>query len=273
MIRVWFSTITICSILPLGALAATQPSYGEVKAAMYQLVKADDLFLWPKKLELVPYDRRTFGASTCTARAGCRVLDSCTDGRSYLDKTASPLVRNYADVAYEVVEYDLALTSLGYPRSIWSPATSDYERSEVTLANRAGPDAFSESAWHTWQGRLSEVLAAYRADHPAIYGIVLSGGCGAGEVSVTIITSPPATQVFLIPSFFYELCRAEHIAADNVDTCDHWREVVGPVTEISGMYHYFANWPGGITRRGILNVKDIERNRTTYMYSITLEKP
>ena len=54
--------------------------------------------------------------------------------------------------------------------------------------------------------------------------VVIGGGCGAGEVEVTIVTQPSGGQVLLAPSFYYELCRAQDIDPEDTRRCNRWRE-------------------------------------------------
>jgi hypothetical protein len=183
----------------------------------------------------------------------------------------------YADLAGGVISWEHELPQIGYPEWVWRPWVSSYEASIVATARRIPK---SVDIFRIWENSprskfdgLRRVLMAYRAKHPHLPGI-LSGreGCGGGEVPVRLITQPAATRVSIIPSFFYELCRVQRIDPDDTTRCAHWREVSGPIVQVSGDYHYVARWHDGTTKRGML---DVEAASSLGLGSgtITLRKP
>jgi hypothetical protein len=182
-------------------------------------------------------------------------------------------------IANIAVRYQRALLELGYPRSVWGATLAAFESREAARARALGAGfATAHDADHLYDipfdgpfaKRIQAEVNAYQATHPSLHGLVFAGGCGADEISVKIVTTPVATQVFLIPTFYYELCRAEKVDPDNTTACDHWREVLGPVAKIAGSYHYFARWVGAV-RRGILDDKDYRENDDGAV--VTLRKP
>lgn len=273
MIRLWCSVIAIgvSSALPVSSLAAGQPNYQAVKVAISEL-KGDQV-LTP----LAPYGPRKM-QTTCWARSGCGVADGCTILDTYLpSKGYDTRAGNYAYIADIAVVYERALTRLGYPRSVWGATISDFEAYEVARASRMRPfwDTRASDKYklldEPFSGVLGERLQAalkrYQAAHPRLHGLAFAGGCGAGSIAVKIATLPLATQVFIIPKFYYLVCRAQGVEPENMSACDHWREVTAPVEQVSGSYHYVARWPDGVVRRGVLDFNGAHND------SITLKKP
>lgn len=90
---------------------------------------------------------------------------------------------------------------------------------------------------------------------------------GDGERPIGFVTRPAATHVFIIPSFFYELCRVRKVDPEDTSRCEHWREVLTTVVPITGRYHYIAKWGDGTIARGVLDEEDPATG------TITLRKP
>jgi hypothetical protein len=113
--------------------------------------------------------------------------------------------------------------------------------------------------------QLARRLNQERKANSSLPRLVVDGGCGAGEITVQIATDPPGAQVLFIPTFFYELCRAQKLQADDPwgNCSERWREAVdGTVSRVSGDYHYVARWSDGATRRGRLRMTDVEDGQT-----------
>jgi hypothetical protein len=257
-----------------GAADAAAPSYSAVRTAVAAIVPDDVL-----GSSLLGYGKGELG-NTCSARSGCGVAGGCEMLDTHLPVAqSSTLSAHYSMIANIAVRYERALVKLGYPRSVWGPTLAGFESREAALAKALGPgfetdhdadDLGDVPFGGAFSNRIQAELKAYQATHPSLHGLAFAGGCGADEISVKIVTTPIATQVFLIPTFYYELCRAEKIDPDSTTACDHWREVLGPVAKIAGSYHYFVRWAGAV-RRGILDDKDYRENDDGDV--VTLRKP
>ena len=182
----------------------------------------------------------------------------------------------YADLAGGVLYWEHDLPKAGYPRRVWQPWVSQYEQAIVGLARRVPAQKFF-AAWEkspeSKLDGLRHLLLAYRVDHPRLPEVLSRPeGCGGGEVSVNLVTEPAATQVSIIPAFFYELCRVQRIDPNDTARCAHWREVSGPIVQVSGDYHYVAKWHDGTVKRGMLDV-EAASPLGTGTGTITLRKP
>jgi hypothetical protein len=177
----------------------------------------------------------------------------------------------YAYIADKALIWEADLPRLGYPRAVWGAPVARFESTAVSIANSVAPAHFFD----VWDDRidasrkgLQKALLAYRATHPHAGHIANGLGCGGGEVPVKLVTQPAATQVTIIPAFFYELCRVQRIDPNDTARCAHWREVSGPIVQVSGDYHYVAKWRDGTVKRGMLDVEAASDSGT-----ITLRKP
>jgi hypothetical protein len=86
---------------------------------------------------------------------------------------------------------------------------------------------------------------------------------------VSIATEPLGAQVMFIPTFFYELCKAQRLDPDDTRRCNRWREAVdGRLSQVAGDYLYMARWPDGAIRRGTLSFTGMEDGQR-----VVLRKP
>jgi hypothetical protein len=242
--------------------ASSTPSYAEVKVAVASMPRTHKLRL----------DPAGSGAFQCGAAASCYDIESCQFGSDFIGTKTTTTAGVYADVANYVGIWESDLPKVGYPERAWRPWVSSYEAAAIATVERYGAAAFydkADSALPSLNG-LKRVLMRYRATHPKALMIINEGGCGAGETPVKVVTVPAATQVSIIPTFFFELCRVQRIDPNDVNRCAHWREVVdGEVTPVSGDYHYVARWHDGAVRKGTLSFTE----RVTETGIITLRKP
>jgi hypothetical protein len=192
-------------------------------------------------------------------------------GESDYTGGAATKASEYAYVADKALIWETDLPRIGYPRSVWGAPVARFESSGLFIANSVDPKKFFD----VWDDRidasrkgLQNVLLAYRKTHPRLADIANGLGCGGGELPVKLVTQPTATQVSIIPSFFYELCRVQRIDPNDTARCAHWREVSGPIVQVSGDYHYVAKWHDGTVKRGMLDVESAVDSGT-----ITLRKP
>jgi len=203
-------------------------------------------------------------------------------GAVYGDRAEAP-VEAYADVADRVLGLEADLPRIGYPERAWSAWLARYERDAIATRTPApnstvgglglgdighlgvAPRArIHDPAFEGLRLLLARYRRAHRRARPVVLGVCVEG---EGERAIAFVSRPAATHVFIIPSFFYELCRVRKIDPEDTSRCEHWREVLSAVVPVSGSYHYVAKWADGTTARGILDEED-PASRT-----ITLRKP
>jgi hypothetical protein len=156
------------------------------------------------------------------------------------------------------------LRRLKYLPDLWEPQLKEYEKSRLAEMRRSkGSQLVSriENRKLTFMKQTTARLGSYQKTHPSLAKIDDAGSCRfiarGGEVPVSIETDPAGAKVLLIPSFFYELCRAQNIDSDDTVRCRRWREAIsGRVSQVSGDYLYIVRWSDGATRRGKLSVMD-----------------
>lgn len=159
-----------------------------------------------------------------------------------------------------------------FPRRIWEPLVRALEAKEVAGVIRDGDiDDGYFTRREAFMRQLASRLNRERKSNRSLPRLFVEGGCGAGEIGVQIATEPAGAQVLFIPTFFYELCRAQNLQPDDPwGSCsERWREAVdGTITRVAGDYHYVARWSDGTTRRGRLRIGDDQDGQT-----ITLARP
>ncbi len=235
MIRILSALILIGALPSITLVAAKQSSseahtnYAAVRAVMVRLYD-------------VAHSARASRASRFYA------LGSCQPGSAFVGNDPDRQTALYADIAYVVVHLERELPDIGYPSSVWKNRLSHFEHA-MTVGNGSDYD----HSLDLFLRHLRTDLEAYRTTHRTLPRTVLLEGCGAGEMAVNLVTRPKDAQIFVIPTFFYELCKVQKINPDDTTACSHWREVMtGMVTEVSGDYRYRARWHDGTIRRGKL---------------------
>ncbi|HUF25089.1 MAG TPA: hypothetical protein VMN81_13240 [Vicinamibacterales bacterium] len=199
-------------------------------------------------------------------------LYSCLTGSDFVGESMSegPLGRQ-ADIATEVAYWTAALDR--YPREAWASDVARYERDELASAAAGSQNVEVEGEDQERAAFLkrlaSQVNAAVRQAQLRLPTVVVEGGCGAaGEVPVRFSSDPRGAQVMLIPTFFYDVCKARRIDPDDPARCKRWREALeGTPVGVAGDYYYVARWADGIVRRGKLTFDEESAS------SVTLAKP
>jgi hypothetical protein len=248
---------------PIASATAADPtpSYALVKRAIASM----------SRTHVIQVDSLRDGDDDCGKAATCYDIQTCQFGSDFIG-TKVTTATIYADVANVVGIWESDLPEVGYPERVWRPWTSGYEAAAIDTVKRYGAAAFYDKARSTLPSidGLRRVLMRYRATHPKALPVINVGGCGAGEEPVKVTTEPAATQVSIIPTFFFELCRVQRIDPNDTTRCAHWREITGTVVQISGDYHYVARWHDGTVKRGVLGVNS---EPTMMTGTITLRKP
>jgi hypothetical protein len=263
------------SIVPAGA--APPIEYASVKVAMEHLNHGFDLLerthcYGPYKHCIIPYgSKNTFdGLTPCTERAGCYGFNICNFPDTFGAKEGT-LAASYAEIADVAISYRRALNELGYRSSVAAQTIADFERYEVRRADGMNPESFPQRGrdryssggfplWDNLYIAIQQDMSVYSRSHPALRGFVPEGGCGGGGIAMTIEAVPQPARIFIIPSFYYEVCKAQGVNPNDMSGCDHWREIIGQsIDDISGEYHYLVRWHDGITRRGVLNADDFAK--------------
>ncbi len=218
------------------------------------------------------YDSGDRGVPSAS-RKGEYDLYHCRRGAEYLGKSTDDddTTISYANIAFDIIVWANNLKKLSYPASLWQGPIAGYEAGETKLVAESPLDS-----WTEWTERrtafvraLAVSLEAHRKTKPSLRKVISMGGCGAGEVNVTIATEPKGGQVLFIPTFFYELCKVQQLNPDDAAACSRWREAVdGTLSQVSGDYLYQVRWPDGATRKGKLSFNKLEQGQT-----VTLRKP
>jgi tetratricopeptide (TPR) repeat protein len=185
----------------------------------------------------------------------------------------------YADLAYDLAAWRLQLTAAHYPDAVWAPLLEGYEQARLVeiLARSAPPvgaaardadaapddvqdasgDAGGDADDRSFETRLLRTLDGYRAAHPALRlaRFVRGGGCSGDDPPARVTTKPDGGVVRFIPMFYYRLCQAEGLDADDPAQCDRWRELrEGVIADVAGDYAYEVRWPDGTVLKGRLAV-------------------
>jgi hypothetical protein len=197
-------------------------------------------------------------------------LDHCESGSRYFGSAAQDdKIAALADLAVDSKTWSSTLVLMKYPNQVWEPALRSYENAQLGEMRRAQGQQLQaglQARKQAFMKQFASQLSSYQRSHPTLGNVVNEGACHrpsrevrAGNVGLQISTDPMGGSVFLIPSFFYELCRAQNINPDDTVNCNRWREAIsGRAASVAGDYVYFVRWPDGAMRRGKLSVVDRE---------------
>lgn len=200
-------------------------------------------------------------------------LFNCKLGREFLGNeteiTQDIFIEELSDIALQVVLIKWNLTQLGYPSQLWLPNLKIFEKNVMNKVSSARIDGgylnFSESEMRSQVlKKIVPVLNQYRIKKARHLPPVESeGGCGAGEIGINISTTPQNGRVWLIPTFYYELCRLNNIDPFDMNKCTRWREhIKGLLFDVAGDYRYQAIWPDGFIKKGTLTFTNVEYGQT-----------
>jgi hypothetical protein len=170
--------------------------------------------------------------------------------------TKNGLTRELVGLAADAGYISITLDWAGYPRSLWKPLLDTYEREQLSLLASRRPmvKRYDDGGTQRFGTLLLQQLQNYRERSatplPSIYWTSIDGCGGAGR-NIKIKTSPSRGHVRLMPAFYYDLCKAQQIEADDPNKCDHGTEIAdGEDMLVSGVYRYFAVWPNGLKKQG-----------------------
>jgi hypothetical protein len=270
-----FASIVVAVAAGLGcvrasAIASPAPDrswahYFAVKTVMQRFYADDGARFWAARVRQQQFDREMGHAPTYD-------IVNCFRGDEYVGAglAAHDVTPAFADIAWNVITWRDAFRRLGFAPSTWQQPLTAYEQKEVDRAIASPPGVTDDDPiGAAFEQAMVLRLNAYRAAHPTLPKVVSVGGCGAGEATVTIATAPVATQVLFIPTFFYELCKAEKQNADDPSACPRWREAIeGKLQSVAGDYLYRVRWADGTVRSGTLRFDMGDEGKT-----ITLRKP
>jgi hypothetical protein len=166
-------------------------------------------------------------------------------------------------LAATVVIWSNDLTQLGVPESKWKPLITSYENNQLLIVLES--EKPTDLGYESEMPRIALALNRYRQQSNAsLPRVVVSGGCGAGDVGVQIVLRPPNGRVFFIPRFAYLLCGKQGLNPDDTIQCDRWREAVGgSLSYVAGDYIYLARWSDGTVRKGPLGFNNIGQDGAT----------
>jgi hypothetical protein len=205
-------------------------------------------------------------------------LTSCNEASEYIgyDGKRSSIVEKIANLAYDVLYMQAVLQVAGYPTSIWSPDLDKYERE-----NLAGIRQFQWGVVVMEKGtpakqKLAKKLNDYKKSSKGQYKDVIpeAEGCGGGEVSVEIRTSPSAQRVQYINLIKYNLCVFQGLDPRG-DSCDLWADYGAPRGDgvlMAGNYKVRAIWSDGTAVYRDLKVDDLAENKNGNMAFIVTKR-
>jgi hypothetical protein len=202
-------------------------------------------------------------------------LEDCGRGPDYVDLPDDDPFVPLAELGYKIVFLRKSLAKLGYPEAVWQPLIVQFENEQLTLllqetgkASTADPPSLQH--YYAFRQKMVQALRDYREQvAPDLPEVIYEGGCGAGEIAITVKTDPADGRVIFIPVFFFQLCQAQQINPADPSQCDRWREAAEDVPfEVSGDYFYRAYWPGGVEKQGRLSFTKLEDGQT-----VTFRKP
>lgn len=159
-------------------------------------------------------------------------------------------------LSFDVLELETDLRVLGFPSDLWAKPIADFEKHELRrieanvgdLAADQGDSPALESLRRDLLKRLTRYHKAHPLDVPEV---VLGLGCGDDGIYVKITTAPSGGRVFVIPQFYFDLCKAQRIDPESREVCDRWVEVQPDLDfNVSGIYRYYVSWSDGTSKSG-----------------------
>jgi hypothetical protein len=227
--------ITLASAAPTQASSSINTTYYFIKQAMYNDEASDRL-----RMTFVYRENDTIYLEDCGNLADLL--------HTHEGKRANKIDLELEEVAFDVLDLKSNLLGTKYPLELWEPILKEYETNALQKLNSGAkfPDEIDRK-------KLANVLNDYRAKHPNLNLNAVSPGspgCGAGDVSVQIITHPKAFRIQYIQKLSFDLCLFKKL--DVYDDCDYWEDYgtnsfdympgTGGV-QMAGHYKVLITWP------------------------------
>ncbi|MEA2894462.1 MAG: hypothetical protein QOJ84_77 [Bradyrhizobium sp.] len=234
-----------------------------------------------KPAETYSYFKRALGnLNAGSAAANIRKEDnfvpltSCNDSTDYVgyDRDENSILQKTANLAYDVLYMQAVLRVAGYPQNLWMPDLVEYERSNLAAIDQYDDGAGTEGT--PAKKRLAKKLNDYKKNSNGRYKDVIpqGEGCGAGEVRVTIRTTPSAQRVEYINVVKYNLCGIQGLDPKGPN-CNLWLDYSADASDgaqMSGKYKIRATWSDGTTAFRDLDVDNLVEDRNGgYSFSIS----
>ena len=146
------------------------------------------------------------------------------------------------------------------PPAVWQKALAAFEERQIAAAWKVGRMTFKDEAqvqmalepfWNEPKEVIDSINAYRRSKGlAALDEKYYRDGCGAGDYLLRIETTPPASQLRLMPEFFARLCEKTGKGLAGSD-CPYWFNVSPSArVAVSGVYRYHAVWPDGQSGTG-----------------------
>lgn len=235
-----FRQITIgCSI----AIFFSMPALAQQKSSS-QLMRQDigKQYLLIKDV----FTKNQLSGSTRTKISSKETVDLVDCVAAYPELSSKNRSANYlAVLAGEISTASLVLTSLKYPKDVWSPLLAEYEREQ--LARLASGRSYSNSITEKHSQPLVMQVNAYRNAHGnRAASVAWETGCGGTGRPIKVIMRPAGGTVRLVPELWYDVCTKQGINPKNFAECDHWDSASdGEELLVSGRYWYRATLKDG----------------------------
>lgn len=173
------------------------------------------------------------------------------------------------ELAYEVAYLSRTLIAAGYPTRVWSKTLRQYENhafDRIVAGKKAGllwdvEDTGDAPIFIALAKKANSYRKSQASRHlPTV--LSTSPGCGAGELDVTIKTTPHARRIQYINLIYFGLCEHQGKDATDEKSCSYWLDasLKAPSGEASvsmaGNYKILVTWSDGHTKLVSLPVDD-----------------
>jgi len=151
-------------------------------------------------------------------------------------------------------DLSVSLKLAGYPPAIVDQWIGEYERAVLS----AGPKLIGRINDHAIEDALFARIEAWRVQNAVdLPPVELSTNCGGHQLTTPVrFAIKPKGRLYLIPDFWFLLCKAKGGDPYNVASCGGWIDVsLGGLFNLGGDYVYQGIWRDKPPRRGPYRVE------------------
>lgn len=156
-------------------------------------------------------------------------------------------------------DYDM-LTNARLISATRAVGIRDFKIPKPTEMAPPSDDGIEDDIFNQGALELNNALWAAQTKAPGDIPLIIldeSDGCGAGETLVEFKTDPVASQLRLIPEFFFTVCAKQKRDPWSNTQCRWWKDVLAEGGEmVAGTYRYHAQTSDGKIRQGRFSITE-----------------
>jgi hypothetical protein len=187
-----------------------------------------------------------------------------------LPNSTDPTTSALSFIAASYYKWVTALPMAGYPLESIAPLIQDYEKTLLRHVISKGGKNITYDTWRREGEKLATKINVLRSrQHLKAKQVEYEDECGGPGIEIRFII-PKGAHMFMIATFFSELCQKQGIDPSDRVTCNRYVEVPNGTTDkFSGFYMYLGEWADGYKRTGHIDAARVSSEGGARVFRLT----